>query len=165
LLFIFGGLPGTGKTELSRLLAREQGAVHVRIDTIEQAMREGGINVDGPQGYMVAYGIAADNLRLGLSVVADSVNPLKITREAWRGVAAQAGAPYVEIEVICSDAAEHRARVETREIDVAGLTPPTWDEVANRHYEPWDAVHVVIDTAGQTLEQSLAALRRALAAW
>jgi predicted kinase len=38
MLIIFGGLPATGKTTLSRALARELGAVHVRIDTIEQAI-------------------------------------------------------------------------------------------------------------------------------
>jgi hypothetical protein len=36
LLYIFGGLPGTGKSALSRELARQRGAVHLRFDTIEQ---------------------------------------------------------------------------------------------------------------------------------
>jgi hypothetical protein len=31
-----------------------------------------------------------------------------------------------------------------------------------RAYEPWDAAHLVIDTAGQTVEQSVAALQHAL---
>lgn len=34
-LYVFAGLPATGKTTLSRLLARELGAVHVRVDSIE----------------------------------------------------------------------------------------------------------------------------------
>jgi predicted kinase len=164
MLYIFAGLPGTGKTALAQHLARERQAVHLRIDTIEQALREAGSPVSGPEGYVVAYRLAADNLRLGLSVVADSVNPLELTRAAWREVAVRASAPFVEIEVVCSDAAEHRRRVETRPADVAGLRLPTWDEVVNRHYEPWPGEHIVIDTAGRTVEQSFAALRQALAA-
>lgn len=37
MLIVIGGLPGTGKTTLARLLASRIGAVHLRIDTIEQA--------------------------------------------------------------------------------------------------------------------------------
>jgi hypothetical protein len=35
--------------------------------------------------------------------------------------------------------------------------------VVNRKYEPWDTKHIVIDTAGQTEEESAAALYHALA--
>jgi predicted kinase len=163
MLYILAGLPAAGKSTLAKHLAQEQRAVHLRIDTIEQALRETGSPVNGPEGYVVAYGVAADNLRLGLSVVAHSVNPLQITRVAWRDVATGAGMPFVEIEVICSDEAEHRSRVEARSTDIPGCSLPTWDEVSRRRYEPWDGQHVVIDTAGQTVEQSVAALRPAVA--
>lgn len=162
MLYIFAGLPGTGKTALSRRLARDLPAVHLRIDTIEHALREGGVTVAGPEGYLVAYRVAEDNLRAGLHVVADSVNPLRITREAWRDAAGRAGAAWTEIEVVCSDVVEHRARVETRRSDLAGFALPTWHAVANREVEPWDREHLVLDTAGQTLEQSVEALYRAL---
>lgn len=163
-LYIFAGLPGTGKSTLSRWLARQVGAVHLRIDTIEHALRLAGVQVSGPEGYAVAYQVAEDNLRLGLSVVADSVNPLQITRAAWREVAGRAGAPYLQIEVICSDPAEHRRRVETRAADIPGFRLPTWDEVVNRERDPWDSSpRIVIDTAGQTPAQSIAALEQALA--
>jgi predicted kinase len=36
--------------------------------------------LEGPEGYVVGYQMAPDNLRLGLDVVADSVNPLQVTR-------------------------------------------------------------------------------------
>lgn len=162
MLYIFGGLPGTGKTALSKALARKLKAMHLRIDTIEQALRLGGKPVTGPEGYLVAYGVAEDNLRLGLSVVADSVNPLQVTRLAWRDVAARAGAPYAEIEVVCSDEAEHRRRVEGRQTDVPGLRLPTWSDVVSREYEPWDTAPLHIDTAGQTVEESIAALFQAV---
>jgi predicted kinase len=162
MLYIFAGLPGTGKTTLARQLARELRAVHLRIDTIEQALRKTTGDANGPEGYVVAYRIAADNLRLGSSVVADSVNPLQITRTAWRDVATQCNVPFVEIEVICSDLAEHRVRIESRSRDIAGLRLPTWDEVRARHYEPWDMSPLVVDTAGQTEVESFAALKHGI---
>ncbi|MGF1491731.1 MAG: AAA family ATPase [Microcoleaceae cyanobacterium] len=108
MLYIFGGLPGTGKSTLAAALAHQCNALYLRIDTIEQAMKNAGITEIGPLGYEVAYKVALENLRLGTDVVADSVNPLKITRDAWREIAAQANSPFVEIEIICSDLKEHR---------------------------------------------------------
>lgn len=160
MLFIFGGLPGAGKTELSTHLAQKLGATHLRIDTIEQALRDSGLTLTGPEGYLVAYSLAADNLRLGLSVIADSVNSLDITRQAWREVATQVGVPFREIEVICSDKTEHRRRVETRKIGIPGLKPPTWQDVVEREYHLWEEAHIVIDTAGQTPEESKRTLER-----
>ncbi|NJK54325.1 MAG: hypothetical protein HC936_18950, partial [Leptolyngbyaceae cyanobacterium SU_3_3] len=84
--------------------------VHLRIDTIEHTLRQAGSLIAGSEGYSVAYRLAEDNLRLGLSVVADSVNPLQITRMAWREVALRVREPFVEIEIICSDVAEHQHR-------------------------------------------------------
>jgi predicted kinase len=158
MLYIFGGLPGTGKTTLATALARRCGACYLRIDTIEQAMRDSGLVVDGPPGYVVGYRLALDNLRLGVSVVADSVNPLTITRQAWVDVALQASSPYVEIEVICSDRAEHHERITARQTDIAGLRLPTWNEVMERHYEEWNTKHILLDTARQSPEQSTASL-------
>jgi predicted kinase len=161
-LFIFAGLPGAGKTTLARLLARDVRAAYLRIDTVEQAMRDEHLDLSGPEGYVVAYRLAADNLRLGMSVVADSVNPVNISRRAWRDVAMQAGVPFVEIEVICSDITEHRRRVESRAGDIAGLRLPTWNDVQERDRDPWETTPVVIDTAGQAVLESFAALQRVL---
>lgn len=127
MLIIFGGLPATGKMTLSRALARELGAVHVRIDTIEQAITAvTGKAVEDETGYRVGYAVAEDNLRLGRTVIADSVNPLQVTREAWRAVAERTGVAAIEIEVICSNAAEHRRRVETRDADILAARQLTW---------------------------------------
>ena len=162
LLIALAGLPGTGKTTLAREVCRRLGAVHLRIDTIEQALAGGGMADVGPAGYIVAYGLAEDNLRLGHVVVADSVNPLQVTRDAWRAVADRAQAPVVEVEIVRSDLADHRHHVETRSVDIPGLVPPSWEAVVNRAYDAWTRPRIVIDTSGRTIEQSVEALLSAI---
>jgi len=154
MLYIFSGLPGTGKTELSKFLAEALGAVYLRIDTIEQAMKACGINEINGCGYHVARNIAEDNLNTGLTVVSDSVNPLDCTRKAWRTVAIKTGKPYCEIEVTCSSRKEHKHRVETRTSGIDGMKLPDWHDVVSREYHPWTSEHLVIDTAGKTPHES-----------
>jgi predicted kinase len=162
MLIIFGGLPGSGKTTLARFLARDIGAVHLRIDSIEAVIYEAGVTEMNDTGYRVAYAIARDNLGLGRTVVADSVNPLAITRAAWLAVAHHASVPAVEIEVRCSDVGEHRRRVEMRTSDICGFRLPTWEEVVTREYEPWDGALVHLETAGRSADESIAELRAEL---
>lgn len=154
-LYIFSGLPASGKTTLAEMLARRLAAAYLRIDTVEQGLRDlCALDVQG-EGYRLAYRVAADNLRLGVSVVADSCNPIELTRREWEQVAGEAGAAYVNIEVVCSDPSEHRHRVETRGSPVPGLRLPTWRDVETREYSPWSAGRIVIDTAGRTEERCL----------
>ena len=157
LLISMSGLPGTGKSTLALGLAERLHAVWLRIDTIEQAIRDSFVLAGevGPAGYIVGYGIAEANLRLGHVVVADSVNPIAITRDAWRDVARAAGVRLVEVAVVCSDAVEHRRRVETRVASVAGLVAPTWDEVIGRERDAWERTPVTVDTAGRSIDACL----------
>jgi predicted kinase len=160
MLVIFGGLPGTGKTAIASELARQLGAMHLRIDSIEQAILDSGVmsRPINEAGYLVAYAIAEDNLRIGRTVIADSVNPLPVTRNAWLAVANHAGVSAIEVEVACSDTDEHKRRVETRITDIPGLRLPTWQEVVSRAYDPWGREHIVIDTARHSLEQNVRVL-------
>jgi predicted kinase len=163
-LYVFSGLPGAGKTALSQQLAGRVKAVYLRIDTLEQALRDlCGMVVEG-EGYRLAYRVAADNLRLGVSVVADSCNPIELTRYAWEMVARDTQARCFNIEVICSDALEHRQRVETRKSSVPGLVLPTWDAVLHREYHAWTRDRIVIDTARKTEKECFEELLNSLVA-
>jgi predicted kinase len=160
-LFIFSGLPASGKTTLSRLLAESKKAVYLRVDTIEQALRDFSFDIQ-EEGYRLCYRIALDNLQLGISVVADSCNPIELTRRAWENVAMKAEADFVNIEIICSDKSEHKKRAETRTTDVKGLRPPTWEEIENREYHRWQQGRTVIDTAARTEKECFEMLLRAI---
>ena len=147
-LYIFAGLPGSGKTTLAQRLAQWLRCTYLRIDPVEQALRDlCSCDVQG-EGYRLAYRVAADNLRLGVSVVADSCNPIELTRREWEAVAREAHAHHVNIELICADTVEHRRRVETRDTTVPGLRLPTWDQVEKREYDEWTVERIVIDTSG-----------------
>jgi 2-phosphoglycerate kinase len=70
-LIILDGLSGTGKTTIARELARRIGAVHLRIDSIEQAIREC-VEVRPPldeAGYRIAYGPTTETSGMPFSAV------------------------------------------------------------------------------------------------
>jgi predicted kinase len=161
-LIAFSGLPGSGKSTIARALAAETGAVWLRIDTIEQALRDAGAGSLDDAGYRVGYAVAGDNLRLGRDVIADSVNPWMLTRDAWRDAAVGAGASVLEVEVVCSDAAEHRRRLEGRDADIPGLAPVDWTAVVSRDYRPWDRPRLQLDTVELDVAASLARIVAAL---
>jgi predicted kinase len=153
-LIVFGGLPGTGKTTLSRELARRLQATYLRVDTIEQALKAAGLAV-GATGYVLAQALAAENLKLDRTVIADCVNPVLASRIGWRETALRSAARLVEIEIVCGDLAEHRRRIEGV-ADIEGLVQPSWDDVMRHAYEPWDRDRLVLDTAGKPVDQLIA---------
>ena len=107
-----------GKTAMTTGLARSIKAVHLRIDSIEQALRNTNVSISGPEGYVVAYAVAEDTLKLGRTVVADSVSPIEVTRTTWRKVAQRAGKRCIEIEIVCSDQA---GRPEMPVVDIGDI--------------------------------------------
>ncbi|WP_397444217.1 AAA family ATPase [Pseudomonas chlororaphis] len=147
MLIVFSGLPGSGKTTIARALASHLRAAYLRIDSIEQALRNGGMAEVGKAGYEVAIALARSNLALGNRVVADCVNPLAESRQAWQGLAEAEQSPLLNVEVICTDIAEHRRRVESREADVPGLRPPSWQSVLDHDYQAWSGERLTLDSS------------------
>jgi hypothetical protein len=95
-------------------------------------------------------------------VVADSVNPLAITREAG---ARSRRAPARRASTSKSSApteGEHRRRI-TRQPDIDGHKLPTWNEVTNREYHAWDRNRLIIDSALETVDHAVQRVTAALA--
>jgi len=161
-LYIFSGLPGVGKSTLAKKLSVKTDSFFLRVDTIEQGLR--GLcdyEVVG-EGYELAYSIAKDNLSLGSSVVADSVNPVMLSRKAWNKTAVDSGAHYINIEIKCSNISEHKQRLESRDNGIKNLKNPTWEQVVNRDYHEWNQPRILIDTSGKTVDESFADLLKIL---
>ena len=154
-LISLSGLPGTGKSTVAKLAAAELAAVYLRIDSIEQPMFAAGFAVEGV-GYEVAQAVAVDNLSIGLTVIADCVDPWPLTRDAWREAARRAGVRVLEVEFVCSDVDEHRRRVDARH--AADPRWPSWREVVDRDYRPWQREHLAIDSARLPVESAAAQL-------
>ena len=163
ILFIFSGLPAVGKSTLARFLVKEFGAVYLRIDTIEQGLKDlCRINVEG-EGYRLAYRMAADNLQSGNNVVADCCNPIELTRQEWEELAVNNNCRFVNIEIICSDKVEHKKRAEQRNTEVANMKLPMWNDIENREYHEWHKSRIIIETAGKTIKQCQTELKEKVA--
>jgi predicted kinase len=117
-------------------------AVYIRIDTIEQGIRDLCQYDVQAEGYRLAYKISEDNLKLRNNVISDQCNPIKLTRKEWNNVAKRNNCKYINIEIICSNKNEHKRRVEERENGIRNLKLPTWEEE-----------HIIIDTANRTIEK------------
>ena len=154
-IYIFSGLPGSGKSTLAQALSKMTDFTYLRIDTVEQGLRDlCNLKVEG-EGYRLSYRVAQDNLKLGISVVADSCNPISLTRSEWNEVAVKSDADFINIEVICSDASEHQHRVESRTSTIEKLKLPTWKDVKAREYHSWNTDRRVIDTGDKSVNDSI----------
>ncbi|WP_229753195.1 hypothetical protein, partial [Deinococcus aerophilus] len=110
---------------------------------------------DGVALKVCGHTLAADNLATGLNVIADCVNPVTETRLAWSTIAVQAGVQLLNVEVICSDLAEHERRVTARFQDGSAhngpWSPPIWEQVEEGRagYQLWTQDRLVCDTASR----------------
>ena len=120
------GLPGVGKSTIAAELARQTGALWLRVDAIEQAMRASAAapsDLEG-MGYHALCGAAEGAMAQGFDVIGDSVNPIGPSRAIYHEMSARAGVRHLDVVLECSDRAAHRAGSSTGGPRCRGLPHP-----------------------------------------
>lgn len=145
MLIVMAGLPGTGKSTVALALGERLGLPIVSVDPLESAILRAGIEAGQPTGlaaYLVAEVIAESVLASAApGVIVDAVNAVEPARRQWVDLAARYGHRRIRfVEVVCSDPAVHRARLEARGRQLAHVADPTWHAVEQSldEWEPWE---------------------------
>ena len=146
------GLPGSGKSTVAEAIAQKLSIPILSADPIESSIVKSGIARSfetGLAAYFVAEALAAEQLKVGMSVIIDAVNPVKEAREMWRNLATKFGAQRIVIECLL-DSHLHKTRIESRIRNMPGMPEVTWNDVENRRqeYVAWEEPRLVLDTAG-----------------
>lgn len=165
------GLPGAGKSTIAEVIGARLGAAVVSVDPLESAILRAGIDEDQPTGlaaYLVAETLAESVLVTGHSVIVDAVNAVDPAREQWVALAQRQGEQLRFIEVVCSDPAVHRSRLENRNRELPHVAEPSWHAVEQSldEYALWSGTsaavgRITLDSAkalGVNVEAALAFL-------
>lgn len=179
LLILVGGLSGTGKSTLARLLAKRLGAVLIRSDVVRKELA--GLSQEHRDAvassfasglyssamtsttYATLAAMANEVLPNGGTVIVDATFSRDAERAMMRRVASEAGADLVHLEcqVPGAVAAERMRRRAAEGKDASDATESIQEE-QRAAYEPPGAAAVRLDTSRPpeaVLEAALAALR------
>jgi predicted kinase len=161
-LIIVAGLPGSGKSTVAEKLAAELSLPLFSVDPIESSILKSGLKRSfetGLAAYLVAETLADEQLKLGLSVIIDAVNPVKEARAMWRNLTRKHHATLIIIECVL-DKELHKQRIESRIRNMHGIPEVTWQDVENRRqeYQPWEEERLVLNTANTPEENVKQAL-------
>lgn len=164
-LVVISGLPGTGKSAVAAEVARRLGAVHLSIDSVEDALLGAGMEpgwTTGVAAYEAVRAAAEQNLRLGRTVIVDAVNDSEPARDTWRRAGAATGTTPHFFVLELADTAEHRRRLEGRARGLAHVGEPSWSDVRSRAeaFEPWQGPHDWIDASAPVAAVAASVLHR-----
>jgi len=165
-VIVVSGLPGCGKSTLAEGLAKKLSLPIFSVDPIESAVIQSGFKrgfETGLAAYLVAEALAAEQLKLDISVIIDAVNPVQEARDMWKQLAGAHAAALTFIECTL-DRQIHRQRIEARVRNIEGIPEVTWQDVENRRgeYLEWHEERLILDTANpfeNNLQQALKYLK------
>ncbi|MDQ2906755.1 MAG: AAA family ATPase [Ktedonobacteraceae bacterium] len=150
-LIIISGLPGSGKSTVAESLAASLSVPIFSVDPIEASIIRSGLKRSfetGLAAYLVAEALAEEQLKCGLSVIIDAVNPVQEARDMWHNLVRTQNATLIIIECVL-EREFHKERIESRIRNMHGIPEVTWEDVENRRkeYVPWKEERLQLDTA------------------
>ncbi|GCE15288.1 AAA family ATPase [Tengunoibacter tsumagoiensis] len=150
-LILISGLPGAGKSTLAESLVEKLSMPLFSVDPIESSIIKSGITrrfETGLAAYIVAETLAGEQLKHGLSVIIDAVNPVQEARAMWHNLARTHHATLIIIECVL-ERELHQERIASRVRNMHGIPELTWQDVehSRKNYLPWTEERLVLDTA------------------
>jgi predicted kinase len=131
-LLAFKGLPGTGKSTLSRALARILRWPLIDKDDIKDVIYAD-CPGSGPLSYDTMFRVAARQLACGLNVICDSPLWYEVAYAHASSIARQHAATLLVLETTLSDLDLWRDRINDRQNDAARMA-------AGHHVTSWEAM-------------------------
>ncbi len=149
-LIIICGLPGSGKSTISKSVSKKLEIPVFSVDPIESSIIRAGITKSfetGLAAYLVAKTLATANLEAGNSAIIDAVSGVMEAKQMWRELAKKLEVPLVIIECTVSDKSQHKTRIEKRVRNIHGIPEVTWDDVNKREteYIAWEEEKLTLD--------------------
>jgi predicted kinase len=150
-LIIVSGLPGVGKSTITENLSQKLKFPAFSVDPIESSIINSGIKRSfktGLAAYIVVETLAAEQLKLGLSVIIDAVSPVKEARKMWQSLSDKYDAQLIIIECVLNPDL-HKKRIEARVRNMHGIPEVTWEDVKNqrKQYLKWKQNRLILDMA------------------
>ena len=148
-LILFAGMPGSGKTTLARMVARQLCLPIFSKDRAQRVLRDHHLAAENTgDGYYLILDMADEQLSLGVSAILDATFPLDHFRTVASEIAARHKARLCALYCHCSDDEAWRQRMTRRVQYVPGWKPVGWDDVLRmrEYYQPWKDNAVVVDS-------------------
>jgi len=150
-LIVVSGLPGSGKSTVSEAIAEQLKFPIFSVDPIESSILKSGLAKNyetGLAAYIVTQNLASEQLKLGMSIIIDAVNPVNEARAIWHKLEKEYNAKLIIIECTL-DKEIHKKRLHDRVRNMHGIPEVTWEDIENRkkEYLPWQEQRLVLDTA------------------
>src|SRR5947209_1395558 len=145
-LIVFTGLPGSGKSTIAEAIAAQLHFPVFSVDPIESSIIKSGIVKSWETGlaaYLISRDLAYEQLKLGLSVIIDAVNPVKEARDMWYELEKKQHAQLIIIACML-DERIHKKRIDHRVRNIHGIPEVTWEQVKNREYAPWEDKKLIL---------------------
>ncbi|MEK6933979.1 MAG: ATP-binding protein [Nanoarchaeota archaeon] len=139
ILLVIAGLPGTGKTIISKRIAQKLNYAH--IDQNEIRRQQGIKKMPQTQDATLRKidRIVAETLNKGKGIIVDSVHRYMFRRQQLYGVASGAGARVLVIECVCSSE-EAKKRINQRPNSDGLISDPNNTKVYDKLAQLWEDI-------------------------